>query len=143
MSCRGGGRYGRRPPLNAARSSCGSARAYWCRSSSAIPSGPIGYSGERLMRQAITDPPPASWWKRLAWFVGILAAIVVVAYVGIQDRARGSALQSSLAQTVTQLEAWKVTNGDIYPASLVAARTASGTEQIGKASCRERGCQYV
>ncbi|API59999.1 hypothetical protein BSL82_12325 [Tardibacter chloracetimidivorans] len=28
------------------------------------------------MRQAITDPPPAPWWKRLAWFVGIWAASV-------------------------------------------------------------------
>lgn len=57
--------------------------------------------------------------------IAILAAITIVAYSGIQNRARLSALQSSLSQYAKSLEVWKLTNNNQYPASLSAAQTAN------------------
>jgi prepilin-type N-terminal cleavage/methylation domain-containing protein len=50
--------------------------------------------------------------------IAILAAITIVAYNGIQDRARFSAAQATLSQTAKQLESFKVTNTtERYPTS--------------------------
>jgi prepilin-type N-terminal cleavage/methylation domain-containing protein len=49
--------------------------------------------------------------------IGILAAITIVAYNGIQQRARISAATSAVAQTTKKLEAYAV-DGNGYPAAL-------------------------
>lgn len=54
--------------------------------------------------------------------IAILAAITIVAYTGIKDRANYSAIQSGLAQLVKKLEVSKVsTGGQVYPATLFDA----------------------
>lgn len=63
--------------------------------------------------------------------IGILAAITIVAYNGIQDRARVSAVSGALTQTVSKLEVYAV-DGTGYPTTLAAAGvndTASTTYQ--------------
>ncbi|MBC7942888.1 prepilin-type N-terminal cleavage/methylation domain-containing protein [Candidatus Saccharibacteria bacterium] len=52
--------------------------------------------------------------------IGILAAITIVAYNGIQDRARVSAVSSGLKQTADKLAIYYVDNSS-YPANLAAA----------------------
>ena len=47
--------------------------------------------------------------------IAILAAITVVAYNGIQERAKNSAAQAAVSQGVKKLEAYKVQNNDSYP----------------------------
>lgn len=54
--------------------------------------------------------------------IAILAAVTIVAYSGIQNRAKVSALQSNLSQQARKLEVWKVQNNDAYPLSLSAAQ---------------------
>lgn len=59
--------------------------------------------------------------------IGILAAITIVAYNGIQKRAQGSAASSALSQSAKKLALYQVDNG-IYPLSLsVAGVSSSGT----------------
>ena len=54
--------------------------------------------------------------------IGILAAIVIVAYNGISSKARASALISTLDQASKKLDIAKISGGtDVYPASLAAA----------------------
>ncbi len=53
--------------------------------------------------------------------IAILAAITIVAYNGIQNRAKQSSAQSRLAQANKKILAYAVTNSDSYPASLAAA----------------------
>jgi prepilin-type N-terminal cleavage/methylation domain-containing protein len=48
--------------------------------------------------------------------IGILAAITIVAYNGIQDRARVSAVSSALSQAAKKLAVYQVDNPDLYPA---------------------------
>ena len=50
--------------------------------------------------------------------IGILAGIAIVAYSGIQNRAKVAALQSNISQAAKKLESYKVTNNDTYPANL-------------------------
>ena len=50
--------------------------------------------------------------------IAILAAITIVAYNGIQNRAKQSAAQSLLSQTNKKILAYAVQNGDTYPESL-------------------------
>lgn len=52
--------------------------------------------------------------------IAILAAISIVAYNGIQDRARNSSAQTSAQQASKKIEAQKILDGS-YPASLGAA----------------------
>ena len=47
--------------------------------------------------------------------IAILAAITIVAYNGIQDRAKNSAAMAAASQAVKKLEAYKVQNNDSYP----------------------------
>lgn len=49
--------------------------------------------------------------------IAILAAISVVAYTGIQDRANDSAVQSDLANVAKEMEIYIVSNGDLYNAA--------------------------
>lgn len=53
--------------------------------------------------------------------IAILAAITIVAYNGIQNRAKTSAAQSAVSQAVKKINLYAVDNGDQYPTSLAAA----------------------
>jgi prepilin-type N-terminal cleavage/methylation domain-containing protein len=55
--------------------------------------------------------------------IAILATVTIVAFSGIQNRAKQSALQSNLSQQAKRLAVWKLQNNDTYPASLAAAQT--------------------
>lgn len=57
--------------------------------------------------------------------VGILAALVIVAYNGIQDRSRAATLQSTLSQYAKKLETYKLSNNDTYPVDLATADLSS------------------
>ena len=59
--------------------------------------------------------------------IAILAAISVVAYTGIQTRARDTIRSSDMANIVKSLEAYYVVNGE-YPASINPSGGASGWE---------------
>jgi prepilin-type N-terminal cleavage/methylation domain-containing protein len=52
--------------------------------------------------------------------IGILAAITIVAYNGIQDRARISSVSSALSQASKKLALYQVDNPDLYPADKTA-----------------------
>jgi prepilin-type N-terminal cleavage/methylation domain-containing protein len=52
--------------------------------------------------------------------IGILAAITIVAYNGIQDRARVSTVSSALSQAAKKLTLYQVDNPDLYPADKTA-----------------------
>lgn len=74
--------------------------------------------------------------------IAILAAVTIVAYNGIQQRAKSSALQSSISQLAKRIEASKVDSAsDTYPASLSAinvqapANTNYSVAPSGKAFC--------
>lgn len=57
--------------------------------------------------------------------IAILAALVIVAYNGIQQRARVSSLQSELASIGKKLESFKFQNtAEQYPSTLAAAQVA-------------------
>lgn len=52
--------------------------------------------------------------------IGILAAITIVAYNGIQERARATTVSSALSQAANKLAVYQVDNPDIYPADKTA-----------------------
>lgn len=63
--------------------------------------------------------------------IGILAAITIVAYNGVQDRARNATIQSDLANFAKKIEAARVDTSDgLYPASLTAAMDIRATKSI-------------
>ena len=53
--------------------------------------------------------------------IGILAAITIVAYNGIQNRAKTASAQQAVAQGVKKVQTYYVTNSDTFPADLAAA----------------------
>ncbi len=53
--------------------------------------------------------------------IAILAAITIVAYNGIQNRAKTSAVQTSVSQASKKIQVSAVQNSDQYPANLAAA----------------------
>ena len=53
--------------------------------------------------------------------IAILAAITIISYVGIQNRAKASAAQTLLSQTVSKVRLYAVDHSDTYPSSLSAA----------------------
>ncbi|MGY4893438.1 MAG: prepilin-type N-terminal cleavage/methylation domain-containing protein [Candidatus Saccharimonadota bacterium] len=61
--------------------------------------------------------------------IAILAAITIVAYTGIQNRSKESALATSTTQVGKKLEVFKIDNGDTYPsvATFSAATGVSNT----------------
>lgn len=50
--------------------------------------------------------------------IAILAAITIVAYNGIQNRAKQSAAQTTAKQALTKVQSYMVENADTYPADL-------------------------
>ncbi|MFZ2835797.1 MAG: prepilin-type N-terminal cleavage/methylation domain-containing protein [Candidatus Saccharimonadales bacterium] len=63
--------------------------------------------------------------------IGILAAITIVAYNGIQDRAKDTTIQSDLANFAKKIEAARVDTSDgLYPAAPTAAMDISATESV-------------
>jgi len=65
--------------------------------------------------------------------IGVLAAITIVAYTGINNQARLSAIKSTLEQQAKAMELWKTQNGEVYPATLSAARAANMLDEDGGA----------
>ena len=59
--------------------------------------------------------------------IAILAAITIVAYNGIQSRAKAAAAQSALSQAQKQIMLYAVRNNDEYPPTLEAAEVKSST----------------
>jgi len=59
--------------------------------------------------------------------IAILAAITIVAYNGIQNRAKQSAAQSAVAQASKKIMAYAIQNGDLYPPDLVTAGITNTT----------------
>lgn len=57
--------------------------------------------------------------------IAILAAITIVAYSGIQDRAKASAAQATAKQAYTTITGYAVEHADTYPADLATAGLAN------------------
>lgn len=53
--------------------------------------------------------------------IAILAAITIVAYNGIRDRANASSAQSAARQASTKIKAWSVEHAESYPGTLAQA----------------------
>lgn len=53
--------------------------------------------------------------------IGILAAISIVAYNGIQDGARAASVSTALNQASKKIQLWRVNNADAAPATLADA----------------------
>ena len=66
--------------------------------------------------------------------IAILAAITIVAYNGIQNRAKESALLSTASQNAKKLATIALTNGDTYPADKAAFLLAAGVSEDAKTS---------
>jgi len=62
--------------------------------------------------------------------IAILAAITIVAYNGIQNRAKQSAAQSRLTQANKKILAYAVQNSDTYPDSLAQAEVDNSDESL-------------
>lgn len=58
--------------------------------------------------------------------IAILAAITIVAYTGIQNRAKASAAQQSVTQANKKVLAYAITNSDQYPVDLTTAGISDG-----------------
>jgi prepilin-type N-terminal cleavage/methylation domain-containing protein len=59
--------------------------------------------------------------------IAILAAITIVAFNGVQQRAQASAVQSSLSQATKKVLAHSVTNTDDYPLNLAEVGITNGS----------------
>ena len=55
--------------------------------------------------------------------IGILAAIAVPVYLGVQNTARDGAIQADLASLKTALVAYQVENPNVYPATIATINT--------------------
>ena len=63
--------------------------------------------------------------------IGILAAITIVAYNGIQDRARNASIQSDLTNFAKKLETVRIDTSDgLYPTALTAAMDIRANKSI-------------
>jgi prepilin-type N-terminal cleavage/methylation domain-containing protein len=60
--------------------------------------------------------------------IGILAAITIVAYNGISNRAKQSAAQSGVSQAYKKVMAYAVQNSDTYPGDLVTAGVSDAND---------------
>ena len=63
--------------------------------------------------------------------IAILAAITIVAYNGISNRAKSSASLSSVEQAGKKVATYAIANGNSVPADLAAFRTATGLSDSG------------
>src|SRR5665647_1914491 len=102
------------------------------------------------MQRSITSTPDRASSRRgftivelliVIVVIGILATLTIVAYTGIQDRAKTASLQSDLEQASKQLEIYKfsASTGEQYPVNLATAalKATSGnsyTYQVNNAS---------
>src|SRR5665648_508893 len=97
------------------------------------------------MQRSITSTPDRASSRRgftiVELLIGILATLTIVAYTGIQDRAKTASLQSDLEQASKQLEIYKfsASTGEQYPINLATAalKATSGnsyTYQVNNAS---------
>jgi prepilin-type N-terminal cleavage/methylation domain-containing protein len=59
--------------------------------------------------------------------IGILAAITIVAYNGVQNKAHASSASSALTQAVKKIGVWQVDNPGTTPTDLSTAGVADGT----------------
>jgi prepilin-type N-terminal cleavage/methylation domain-containing protein len=59
--------------------------------------------------------------------IGILAALVIVAYNGIRGRAEDASLQSEVSQAGKKVLAYKALNSDTLPADMTAAGVSAGS----------------
>lgn len=75
--------------------------------------------------------------------IAILAAITIVAYNGIQNRAKASASQTASAQAAKKLSLYAVDNSDQYPATEPLMITATGlVEATGEGAGMTQGSTY-
>ena len=74
--------------------------------------------------------------------IGILAAITIVAYNGIQNRANNTAVESDLASAGKKIELHKVMNDGLYPLASEAALESVGTRATVGAYDASRGNYY-
>jgi prepilin-type N-terminal cleavage/methylation domain-containing protein len=58
--------------------------------------------------------------------IAILAAITIVAYSGIRDRAQISSVQSQLSQAMKKVQSAAILNAEVYPATLEEAGVRNG-----------------
>ena len=75
--------------------------------------------------------------------IAILAAISIVAYNGIQERARVASVSSALTQAIKKIKLWQVDNPDTAPASLSDADITTPpnvTFQYSRASNNQDYC---
>lgn len=66
--------------------------------------------------------------------IAILAAITIVAYTGIQNRAKASALQTSASQAAKKVATYALTNGEVYPLDKPAFLTATSLSESSSLS---------
>lgn len=67
--------------------------------------------------------------------IGILAAITIVAFNGVQQRARQASVQSDAKQAATKLAAFSIENNGVYPTSITSCPTpAAGATCIQSSS---------
>ena len=62
--------------------------------------------------------------------IGILAAITIVAFNGVQNRAKTAAVQSSVSQAMKKILAYAAQNSDQYPAALADVDVKDGTNGV-------------
>jgi prepilin-type N-terminal cleavage/methylation domain-containing protein len=60
--------------------------------------------------------------------IGILAAITIVAYNGVQERARVSSVSSALSQAAKKIAVWQVDNPSTSPADLATAGVTNSSD---------------
>lgn len=63
--------------------------------------------------------------------IAILAAITIVAYNGIQNRAKESAAQSAASQAAKKVATYAITNTDTFPVDKAAFLAATGLKEDG------------
>lgn len=74
--------------------------------------------------------------------IGLLAAISIVAYNGIQARARASAASSALSQAAKKIAVWQVDNPSVSPPNLAAAGVNNGNDVAFQYSQTSSGTSY-
>lgn len=62
--------------------------------------------------------------------IGILAAITIVAFNGVQDRAKTAAVQSSASQAIKKVLLYSAQNADQYPTTLADAGVVEGANGV-------------
>ncbi len=60
--------------------------------------------------------------------IAVLAAITIVAFNGVQNRATASLIQSEVSQNVKALQSYYITNSDVYPADAATGNLKSSAD---------------